>query len=126
MIYSEELLRFVRFACVGVANTLVHLVAVVFLVELVSISAPLANAMAFMIANMGSYFLNSGWTFRRGRSLVGYGRFVLISSAGLVISWGFVLASQVLAQHYLVGVVSSVIVVAVVGYLLNKRFVFNS
>jgi putative flippase GtrA len=122
---SGEFWRFVRFACVGVGNTAIHVCAVTLLVEIIGIAPPPANALAFALANLSSYFLNAAWTFRRQKTLRGYARFVLVGLVGLVISWGCVVSTEALGIHYLVGVLGSVFFVASIGYLLNRKFVFN-
>ncbi|WP_395598301.1 GtrA family protein [Pseudomonas sp. A1437] len=125
MIRNQQLPRFFRFACVGIGNTTIHLCIVFLLVEQLSIQPPLANAAAFTAANVVSYILNSKWTFQKKTSLTGYSRFFLVSLSGLAISWGCVFASELLGLHYLAGVLMSVFFVTIIGYLLNRHFVFN-
>lgn len=117
--------RFARFACVGVGNTTIHLCIVYLLVEQLYIHPPLANTAAFTAANVVSYLLNSTWTFQKKASLTGYSRFFLVSLSGLAISWGCVFGSELLELHYLTGVLISVLFVSIIGYLLNRHFVFN-
>ncbi len=120
-----EFWRFVRFACVGVGNTVIHLCAITLLIEIIGISPPPANAVAFSLANISSYYLNSAWTFRRKKTLRGYTRFFLIGLVGLAVSWGCVLITELLGIHYLFGVLASVLFLASIGYFLNREFVFN-
>ena len=126
MIESCEFWRFVRFACVGVGNTVIHLFVVTSLVEVIGIAPPPANTAAFALANIFSYFMNSAWTFRRKKTLGGYGRFLTVSLVGLAVSWSCVFTAELLDFHYLIGVVASVFFVASIGYVLNRCFVFNS
>jgi putative flippase GtrA len=125
MISNQQLPRFVRFACVGIGNTIIHICIVFLLVEQLSIQPPLGNAAAFAAANIVSYLLNSKWTFEKKTSFTRYARFLLVSSSGLAISWGCVFGSELLGLHYLAGVLISVFFVAIIGYLLNRHFVFN-
>lgn len=125
MIDTWEFWRFVRFACVGVGNTIIHLLAVASLVEFIGVAPPSANTVAFALANVFSYFVNSAWTFRRKISLGAYARFFMVSLVGLAISWGCVFTTEFLGIHYFIGVLVSVFFVAGIGYLLNRCFVFN-
>lgn len=121
-----ELKHFVRFCLVGVANTGVHMLIVLALAELLHWAPPLANAAAFICANLFSYIVNSRWTFvamQGGASR--YPRFFAVSLVGLAISWASVELAMRLGLHYLVGVVGSVLLVAVSGYVLNRLFVFR-
>ncbi|WP_371859250.1 GtrA family protein [Pseudomonas sp. AP19] len=115
-----------RFACVGVGNTAIHLCVVFLLVEQLAIQPPLANAAAFAVANIVSYLLNSTWTFQKKTSFAGYSRFFIVSLVGLGISWGCVFSSELLEFHYAAGVLVSVFFVAIIGYLLNRHFVFKT
>lgn len=126
MISDRQLPRFVRFACVGIGNTTIHICIVFLLVEQLSIQPPPANAAAFTAANIISYLLNSKWTFQKKASLTGYSRFFLVSLSGLAISWACVFGSELLGLHYLAGVLMSVFFVATIGFLLNRHFVFNN
>ncbi|WP_405046888.1 GtrA family protein [Pseudomonas sp. BE134] len=126
MIYNQQLHRFLRFACVGIFNTAIHLCIVFLLVEKLSTQPPSANAVAFLVANIASYLLNSTWTFRKRTSFAGYSKFFIVSLVGLMISWGCVFSSELLGLHYVVGVLVSVVFVAIIGYFLNKQFVFNT
>ncbi|OEC63351.1 hypothetical protein A7D21_29110 [Pseudomonas sp. AP19] len=126
MINNLHFPRFVRFACVGVGNTAIHLCVVFLLVEQLAIQPPLANAAAFAVANIVSYLLNSTWTFQKKTSFAGYSRFFIVSLVGLGISWGCVFSSELLEFHYAAGVLVSVFFVAIIGYLLNRHFVFKT
>lgn len=121
-----ELKRFVRFCLVGVANTGVHMLVVLMLVEGLAWIPPLANVTAFLCANLFSFLVNSRWTFatmQGGASR--YPRFFAVSLVGLAISWACVELALLTGLHYLVGVVGSVLLVAVSGYVLNRLFVFR-
>lgn len=117
--------RFVRFCCVGLGNTGVHLGVVLMLVEWGGVAPPLANALAFACANMVSYALNARWTFRHRASVAQYLKFFAVSLVGLGISWASVLMALRWQAHYVVGVLVSVVLVALVGYALNRYFVFR-
>ncbi|MDP5240146.1 GtrA family protein [Uliginosibacterium sp. 31-16] len=122
---QAEFGRFVRFCLVGVANTGAHMAVVLLLVERLHWQPARGNVGAFLCANLFSYLVNSRWTFA---SMQGdrtrYPRFLAVSLVGLTISWSCVKIALLLNQHYLLGVAASVVIVSIVGYVLNRLFVF--
>lgn len=121
-----EFTRFLRFCVVGVANTGVHMLVLLALAELLHWSPSLANACAFLCANLFSYLVNSRWTFAAMKGgATRYPRFLAVSLVGLTLSWACVELAMRLGLHYLVGVAGSVLLVAVSGYILNRLFVFR-
>ncbi|QLG94309.1 GtrA family protein [Pseudomonas yamanorum] len=124
MTHNQDLIRFIRFCCVGLCNTLIHVCLVLFLVEILLLAPPIANVTAFFIANMTSYFLNSSWTFRKKLSIGMYLKFFTVSLIGLIVSWSCVWTTEFLGFHYLIGVLMSVFFLVIIGYILNRYFVF--
>lgn len=123
---GAEYARFIRFCTVGLANTGVHMVTVLLLTEALHWAPSWANMMAFACANVFSYLLNSRWTFTAPTDQVSrYPRFLAVSLVGLTISWGCVKIALLLDLHYLLGVGASVVIVSIVGYVLNRLFVFT-
>ena len=117
--------QFIRYCFVGGLNTLVHILVVILLVETVEVSPPPANAIAFFIANLGSYAMNSIWTFQAPMNISRYGRFVVVSLAGLLVSYECSVLALRNNWHYLAGVFMAVAVVSVMGYLLGRLLVFH-
>ncbi|MCW1915170.1 GtrA family protein [Luteolibacter sp. GHJ8] len=74
------LLQSMRFACVGVAATLVHLGTVAVLVP-AGLPPARANIAAFLLAFQASYFGHRIWTFRREGSPRSYARMLLLACA---------------------------------------------
>ena len=124
MTVNNDLWKFIKFAMVGLLNTGIHIAAVYLLVEQAGVEPPLANAIAFLCANVFSYVLNSMWTFKARRELKVYLKFLTVSTVGLAISWTCVYCTRFFDINYMYGVVASVFVVAVASYWLNSRFVF--
>ncbi len=124
MAINGDLKKFIKFAMVGLLNTGIRIVAVYLLVERATVEPPLANAIAFLCANVFSYFMNSIWTFQARKELTVYLKFLTVSTVGLAISWTCVYCTRFFDINYMYGVISSVFVVAVASYWLNSRFVF--
>ncbi|OPA87013.1 hypothetical protein BFW88_20005 [Pseudomonas fluorescens] len=125
MIQRSDPLRLIKFCCVGVLNTVVHISLVLFQVEVFLLAPPTANVIAFFFANITSYFLNSAWTFKKNISAGVYIKFFIVSLIGLAISWSAVWLATYFQMHYLIGVVVSILLVVIVGYTLNRHFVFK-
>ena len=117
--------QFARYCLVGILNSLVHILIVILLVETAATSPPPANAIAFFVANLGSYAMNSIWTFQSRMNVPRYIRFVAISLVGLLASYGCSVVAMLNDWHYLAGVLMSIAVVSVMGYILGRLFVFH-
>jgi putative flippase GtrA len=88
--------RFTRFAGVGVLNTACDVGVFAGLTAL-GVHPLAANAAAFLIANLQSYFLNARITFRSGGAeaplaLAGYAKFAAAHLASLAVSTAFIAA----------------------------------
>ena len=86
MIIPARYHEFIRFGLVGVVNTAVHAGIVIALMETFAPPAFLANGVAFLFANLMSYFLNSKFTFKAALSVLNYLRFLLVSLVSLVLT----------------------------------------
>jgi putative flippase GtrA len=81
--------EFIKFAMVGVVNTLVHLIVLFILVEYFSVYYILASVVAFLLAVTNSFFLNTRWTFRKKygfMSKLSWGKFTLIGIIAISIN----------------------------------------
>lgn len=117
---TELVTQFLRFASIGVINTLIHLGVVTSLVESGALPPVPANGIAFVAANLFSFWANSRFTFRAAPSLRRYGRFLFVSVAGLLLT---LLSSQIgewLRWHYLGGVLLSFVLLPVLSFAANR------
>jgi putative flippase GtrA len=114
-------MRLVRYATVGVANTLLTFVAFAVLTH-AGVAATFASALAFAVGAMNGYALNRRWTFRtRGR----FGRYVAVqalgaacSAAGIVIVAAAITARRPLDECLVIPAVT------LLTYTLSRRVVF--
>lgn len=121
----DPIIQFIKFSSVGILNTGIHLISAFFAIEFLGAPPATGNAVAFLIANISSFIMNSSWTFSHRMSIALYIRFLFVSLIGLLISWTSVLAAQSLELNYSIGILSSVFLVATSGYILNKKLVFR-
>ena len=115
---------FLRFALIGVINTGLHFILLVFMVEKMKSPPPLANAIAFLIANFFSYFANSRFNFRVGISSKRYILFLGTALIGVIIAYGLSAAVERFGGHYLVGFALLIVIMPPVNYLLMRRIAF--
>lgn len=120
----QRYLEFVRFALVGVGNTAAHALMVVLLMETLAPPAVLANAVAFMVANLMSYALNSRFTFRTPMSLAGYRRFFVVSLLSLTLTLLITAGVEHAGLHYGIGLLIVIFVVPVLNFLVMKAWAF--
>lgn len=118
-------LQFMTFAVIGVCNTLIHAGTVIVGVEYLQFSPTLANGVAFMLANLVSYFLNSAFTFKADVSLYKYYRFFVASLLSLGLTLLFAYIGTVLQVHYLFSLVAAIFVVPVVNFFILKAWAFS-
>lgn len=85
-----------KFVVVGIANTLIGLIAIYLCKWLLGFSDALANISGYMIGFAVSFLLNRGWTFRHsGAVLPALGRFLTIFALAYLLN----LATVLIAIH---------------------------
>jgi putative flippase GtrA len=117
--------QFTGFSLIGVVNTLIHLIIVTALVELFSVHPLPANGMAFISANLFSFWANSRWSFQAAVTRQRYMRFLAVSLAGLAISLIAVAISETLQWHYLAGVFLSFIFLPLITFLAHRNWTWK-
>ena len=112
------------FAVIGMVNTLVHASLVIVQVEYLFINQIVANAVAFVAANISSYFMNARWTFNVTPSRAGYMRFFSASVGSFLLVISFSSIAEVMGWHYLVGLFLITGVVPFITFVAYKYWVF--
>ena len=130
MIFKKEgYNQFIKFALVGVVNTLVNLAVLYILTDIFGIYYLVSAVFAFLIAVTNSFLLNKMWTFKESisyRASSKYIKFVLISVIALIIN---LIILYVLVEYYsiwyiyaqIVGVSSNLII----NFFGNKLWTFK-
>jgi putative flippase GtrA len=121
-------LQYVRFAGVGALATSVHVTLFAVLLELLPISALVANLVAFGAAVLLSFAGHCRWTFRlRGGHGPALRRFSVVAVLGLglnsAIAYGIV---DRLGWHYAYAVVPIATITPVTLFLLSRRWAFRA
>lgn len=114
-----------RFALVGVAATLIHVMVAVSLIEWQGLHPGIANGVAFIPANLASYVANTCWSFKARMDLGNWGRFVAVSFVAWLLT--IVIASAVVEAggHYLLGITLVVALVPVLTFMAHQKFTYR-
>lgn len=117
--------QIIFFAGIGFLNTSVHGLVLVAAVEFFLLGVTVSHLMAFYVANIFSYIMNSKLTFRSELSFIRYGRFFIAS----LLSLGMTLLVSRLAEkyglHYLLGFLLVIGLVPVLNFLVMKFWTFS-
>ncbi len=125
MLDREAGRQFTGFSLIGIVNTLIHLVIVTGLVELFSVYSVLANGIAFISANLFSFWANSRWSFRAVISTQRYLRFLTVSLLGLAVSLLASIVSEALSWHYLIGVLLTFVFLPFITFCAHKNWTWK-
>ena len=117
--------RFVNFSLIGVANTAIHLAVVVALVEGLQSNPVLANCLAFVVANLFSFYANGRWNYPGRFDRRRYARFLAVSLAGLAVTAGVSGIAAALGWHYLVGTALVFVCLPVLTFLAHERWTWS-
>jgi putative flippase GtrA len=117
--------QLIRYGFVGIVSTTVHVLVASLLLKSVGLSLLVSNMAAFFSAAFVSYFGNATWSFQAKaevRSMQKYvGSSVITLTLIVVISNG---VTQAGLSPY-VGILMIALIVPVVGFLLQKLWVFR-
>ena len=117
--------RFVNFSMIGAINTGIHLAVVIALVEGLRANPVLANSLAFIVANLFSFYANGRWNyparFERGR----YFRFLAISLVGLGVTASISGMAAAQGWHYLIGTALVFLCLPILTFLAHDRWTWS-
>ena len=123
--------RFIQFCFIGTTGMVVDLAGYALLLNL-SITMPLARALAICVAMTWNFFLNRWLTFsdRREQSILGqYLRFVASCAFGGFVNWSvnFLLVRYAswFAGHLLIAAFIGILVGTIINFLLSHHWVFK-
>jgi putative flippase GtrA len=116
---------FALFVCIGLGATAVHVVIAAHLIGTHMIPPAQGNAIAFVFANLFSYFSQSVYVFQRPPTPVQYWRFLSVSLAGLALVAAISSGLEVLGVHYLAGIAIVVLVLPIVTFSLHSLWTFR-
>jgi len=119
--------QFMKFALVGVSNTLITLLVYTFLLKVVGMWYLAASAIGFIAGATNGFLLNRRWTFREhvGDALTPV-RWAVVQSCGLAVNEGmlYLLVHDAHLEKILAQVAATVIV-TITTFLANRAWTFR-
>lgn len=127
-ILSKDISKFIKFAIVGVINTLLNWI-IFFLLNSLGIYYIVSNVMAYIIATINSYLWNSKWVFgyKKGIKDSASIKFIVLNIIGLILNTIilFILVDVFSIGKFIALVITTAIVM-VINYVVNKVWVFKN
>lgn len=117
--------RVLRFAFSGLLVTALHVVIVTVFIENILPVPSLANGVAFVMATMISYLINTTWSFSRPLYGGNLFRFCIVSFFGLFLAMSISGAAQFYEMHYWYGIGFVVFTVPPVTFLLHNFWTYQ-
>jgi len=121
----DTLVRLFRFGVSGVIATGIHVAVATPLIYLLHASQVGANGVAFIVANIASYLLNTLWSFGAIPTRDSYVRFLIVSLLGLGLTLGISAAAQALGLGYWSGLAAILSVVPAVTFVLHRTWTYR-
>jgi putative flippase GtrA len=122
---SALIKRGLRFAVTGLFVTALHALVAVLFINYVSPLPPLANGVAFAVATMVSYVINTTWSFSasvHGRTLL---RFMMVSVAGFLLAMLVAWVAQMAGLHYLMGIGAVALTIPAFTFVLHNFWTYR-
>ncbi len=117
--------RAVRFGVTGLLNTAVHVVTASLWIHAVHTNPSLANGIAFIVATLFSYAMNTWWTFATTFSKNTLARFSVVALIGLPLSAGIAGVVDWLGYGYAYGIAAVVCIMPPVNFLLHYFWTYQ-
>ena len=117
--------QFVRYGFVGIASTLVHVAMAFTLTNLVGLPLVFANVGAFFTAVFVSYFGNARWSFGVKEGVQSLGRFFGASALTLTLIIFISIWVTDAGWPPYTGILMTAVTIPIVGFSLQKLWVFN-
>jgi putative flippase GtrA len=114
-----------RFALSGALVTAFHVVVAASLIRVLQAPPALANAMAFSLATVLSYTVNTLWSFSRPLQGIALIRFAAVSLLGLALTVAIAALAHSHGLSYWAGIAGVVCTVPPVTFLLHKAWTYR-
>jgi len=129
-IFGKEIsIEFVKFAIVGVSNTLIHLSVLYVLTEFFSLWYILSSLLAFLVAVTNSFIFNTLWTFKsdiKHKTATKYGKFFVVSVITALSNLFFLyLFTEYFGLWYMMSQVIAIVLTLMMNFIGNKFWTFN-
>lgn len=114
-----------RFALTGVGATALHTVVALGLISQLNTSPPLANGVAFCVATIFSYVVNTLWSFSAAPAKRNFWRFLVVALIGLLLAMGLAWLAEQLHWPPIAGIALVVAIVPTFSFLLHRLWTYR-
>jgi putative flippase GtrA len=114
-----------RFAVSGMIVTGLHVIIAAGYIHLIRPDPPLANALAFAVATLCSYALNTLWSFSSTPDGGNFRRFALVSLFGCILAATVSGIAEQCGYHFWVGIAFVVLTVPPMTFLLHSCWTYR-
>jgi putative flippase GtrA len=118
--------RIYRFIINGIIATVIHTLVVYILNQRYGVEAGIANVLAFLTATAISYISNTTWTFETVHSRQMLFRYMIVTSAGCLVTWILATICAALGFAWWVAIVCVVMTIPALTWTAHKRWTYAS
>ncbi|MDU3724375.1 MAG: GtrA family protein [Clostridium celatum] len=126
-IVSKDFFNFIKFAIVGVLNTLLNWI-IFFVLSGMGVYYIVANVIAYTVATAHSYFWNSIWVFKytEGSKAKASIKFIILNIVGLILNTSILfLLVDLFNINKFISLILTTGIVMIINYIFNKIWVFK-
>lgn len=129
-IFNFQITReFIKFAMVGVVNTIINLSVLYVLTEFFSVWYILSSLLAFLVALTNSFIMNTRGTFKsniKHKTATKYGKFFMVSAITALSNLFFLyLFTEFFGLWYMLSQVIAIVLTLMTNFIGNKFWTFN-
>ena len=117
--------RIFRFAITGIFVTLVHVIVAMLWILWVNHEPSLANAIAFIVATLVSFVINTFWSFASEMNSLVLAKYVTVALIGLFLSAGVAWAVDQMGFTYPYGIAAVVCVMPPVNFAMHHFWTYR-
>lgn len=121
---SPALQQILRFASTGIATTLLHLVTAIAAIEWWAWPPVAANGVAFILATVFAYVVNTGWSFQQTASRQNATRYLLVVGINWLLAMLLAALTQSMGWHYGAGLAATVLALPPLSFILHRTFTY--
>jgi putative flippase GtrA len=117
--------KLIKFGITGIGSTLIHVIVASILISGFTSSTQVGNGVAFIIATVFSYTVNTLWSFSNTINSKNAFRFIVASLLGLGLTILISLIADKAGLHYLLGIAIIVTTVPIYTFLVHSIWTYR-
>ncbi len=120
-----DLQKLFRFGLSGLIASGLHTLVAIMAITMAQLSPATANGLAFLIATLLSYQLNTRWSFSAVVERKNFYRFIIVSAIGLLLAVSISGIAEHFGFNYLIGIALVVCTVPIVSFLFHNFWTYK-